>query len=560
MTNKKLKIGLLVEDESLPAWAYEMVRQISESDYAEISLIIENTVEKTRPNSSVWEKIYNNKNRLGFLAIRKALEMTYHKLVDRVRSLPDAMHAKSCQTIYQDVPRIKVTPIQKLHSDYFIDEDIQKIKESQLDVIIRLGFRILRGDILMVSRYGVWSFHHGDNNLNRGGPAGYWESMQSWPETGMILQILSEDLDNGQVLSRSYSSTKPFSYIENMNHYFWKSPLLMTRKLAQLHTLGAETFFDKVQSDNKGLSFYSERLYTAPTNSELFKLTLTKVKEKIKHIIESEIYFDQWILMFDFKSKFSSSLWRYKKIIPPKDRFWADPHVMYRDNKYYIFLEEYLYSTDKGHISLLVMDEKGNYEQPEVILDTPYHLSYPFIFEHNNELFMIPESMENGTVELYKCTGFPNQWEFQMNLLENVKLLDVTLKYLDNKWWMFANCVEIDGVSSWDELYLFSSEELYSTNWQPHPQNPIVSDCKRSRPAGKIFENNGVLYRPSQNSSHKYGYGFNLNSINVLNEHEYSETLVSKVEPNWDKSINATHTFNHVNNLYVIDAQYRRRK
>jgi hypothetical protein len=560
MPKKKLKIGLLVEDGSLPAWAFEMVCQIKASNYAEISLIIENDVKKVMPNNSVWEKVKNNKSRLGYLFIRKILEVTYNKLIDRVQTLPNATETHSCENLYEDIPLIKVKPIQKKHSDYFVDSDIQKIKACQLDVIIRLGFRILRGDILSVSNYGVWSFHHGDNNLNRGGPAGYWESMESWPETGAILQILNEDLDNGKVLYRSYSSTNAFSFNENINNYFWKSLYFMTRTLKSLYVEGEKDFFEKIAKQNQDPTIYSEKLYKSPTNKELAKLTFNKLIQKASHIVQNRTYFEQWILLFDIKKEFSSSLWRYKRMVPPKDKFWADPHVIYKNNTYFIFLEEYLYKTGKGHISLIEMDEKGNYSDPKIVLDKDYHLSYPFIFDHNEEHFMIPESVENKTVELYRCTQFPDKWEFVMNLMENISLLDATLLFHNNKWWMFANGAEHKGVSSWDELFLFSSDNLLSQNWVSHPMNPIISDCKLARPAGKIFERNGNLYRPSQNSSNKYGYGFNFNRIIQLDEHNYREELVSKVEPNWAEDVTATHTFSNAHNLYVIDAQIKTKK
>jgi hypothetical protein len=560
MSKNKLKIGLLVENGNLPAWAFEMVQQIKESEYAEISLIIENDVKKITPNLSLNEKIKNNKHRLGYLLVRKILEVVYDKLIDRVKTLPNATKSISCDELYMGIPSIKARPIQKKHSDYFVENDIEKIKECQLDVIIRLGFRILRGDILSASKYGVWSFHHGDNHLNRGGPAGYWESLESWPETGAILQILNEDLDNGQVLYRSYSCTNEFSFNENVNNYFWKSLYFMTRTLESLFLEGEKDFFEKIAKQNQDPTIYSEKLYKSPTNKELTKLTLNKLIQKLTHIVQNKFYFQQWILLFDIKKEFSSSLWRYKRLVPPKDKFWADPHVIYKNKTYYIFLEEYLYKTGKGHISLIEMDEKGNHTEPKIVLDKDYHLSYPFIFDHDDELYMIPESVENNTVELYRCTDFPNKWEFVMNLMENVSLLDATLLFHNNKWWMFANGAEHKGVSTWDELFLFSSDDLLSKVWVSHPMNPIISDCKRARPAGKIFEKNGNLYRPSQNSSHKYGYGFNFNRIIQLDEHNYREELVSKVEPNWADDVTATHTFSNAHNLYVIDAQIKTKK
>jgi len=332
----------------------------------------------------------------------------------------------------------------------------------------------------------------------------------------------------------------------------------MTRRIEDLHRMGEKEFFKEIDTLNQHPQFYSNRLYRAPTNSELASLIFKKSLIKIKNVANNKLFFDQWILMYDLKDTFSSSLWRYKKIIPPKDRFWADPHVVYRDNKYYIYIEEFLHKTMKGHISLIVMDENGEYAAPQKILDKPYHLSYPFIFEHEGKLYMIPETSSNNTIELFECSHFPDRWEFKMNLMEDVIAFDATLYYYNSKWWMFVNIVENVGACSDDELFLFYSDELQNKNWIPHPRNPIISDCKSARPAGKIFEKNGRMYRPSQNCSVQYGYGFNISHIELLNENEYEEIIVSKVYPNWDKDIIATHSYNRTNSLHIIDAKMKR--
>ncbi len=563
MKKSKLKIGLLIEGYHLSAWTHKMIEDIMASDYASIDLVVagEDPNDEEEPQQkSVAEKIKDNSGQITHLLIKKLLLTSYEKLIDRQTFLPDAFESINCEEKFSNIPTINVKTRKTKWSDYFHENDVKEIKDHDIDIFIRCGFGILRGGILSSAKYGIWSYHHGDNNVNRGGPAGYWESMQSWPETGSVLQILSEDLDNGQVLYRSFSNTDTMSLRDNRSNFFWKTLSFMPRKMAELHRLGEENFFAKVEHENRHPIFYSDRLYTEPSNAELAKLTFNKLKEKVKLVFDNKFRLEQWILMFHLKDEFSSSLWRYKKIIPPKDRFWADPHIIYRDNTYYIFLEELPYSTGKGHISLITMDEKGNYSEPELILDKPYHLSYPFIFEHENELYMIPESVANRTVELYKCVDFPLKWEFQMNLMEDVRAVDATLLFHNNKWWMFTNMVENDGASSWDELFLFSSENLLSQDWQPHPMNPVISDVKSSRPAGKIFIEDGRIYRPSQNCSVRYGYGFNINEITVLDDENYSETIVSKVEPNWDKNIIGTHTFNRVNALHIIDAIYKRKK
>lgn len=561
MSQTKLRVGLLLDDTTVPAWAFEMVNLIQQSDYAEVSLLVVNQQQPSKINKTLVEKIRNNKSRIGYLAVRKTLELMYDKLVDRAASLPDANASRNLfECVPVDTVRVDVQPIMKQHSDYFHEGSLNEIKKQQIDVFIRLGFRILRGGILSAAKYGVWSFHHGDNTYNRGGPAGYWESMQNWPETGSILQILSEDLDNGQVLYRSFSCTNKFSVKDNVNNYFWKSLYFVPRKLKELHQLGEQAFFAEVGQQNQYPQFYSNRLFLSPTNKELFKLVTNKLKDKFQHINYNRKYFDQWLLKFDFRDGISSSFWRYKTIQPPTDRFWADPHIICRDGRYFVFIEEYLYQTHKGHISVMEIKEDGTYSTPETVLETDYHLSYPFVFEHQGETYMIPESIENRTVELYKCVEFPNKWQFVKNLMSDVALLDVTLHHQDGKWWMFANGVENSGMSTWDELYLFFTDDFISGEWQAHSKNPIVSDCKRARPAGPLFMQNGQLIRPSQNCSHRYGYGFNLNVVEKLTETEYVESTVTEVTPDWSPELLATHTFCSAGRLSVIDAQITRKK
>ncbi len=558
---KKLRVGLLLDNYNVSAWTMKMLQNIINSDFAEICLVVINANEnKKKTKNKLYLKLIKKRGQIFHLLIRSILEFMYRFFIERNTYLPDATKQINCESLLELFPLIKARTIRKKWVDYFCENDIEKIHEHNIDILVRCGFGILRGEILKVAKYGVWSFHHGDNFCNRGGPAGFWESMESWPETGSMLQILTEDLDNGAVIYRSYSCTNNMSVSDNKNNYFWKSLSFMTRKMEELYRDGEEKFFKKVEYENRHPIFYSKRLYTKPTNFEYAKLILNKIKEKAILLCKRKIFMEQWVLMFDIKSDFSLSLYRYKKLLPPKDRFWADPHVFYKNNKYFVFIEEYIYDLKKGHISLITIDENGCCSKPEIILDKPYHLSYPFIFEYNNCAYMIPESIGNQSIDLYKCVEFPNRWEFQMNLMDNIKAVDSTVFYYNDKWWLFTNIIENEGASSWDELFLFYSSDLFTNNWIPHPQNPIVSDCKSARPAGKLFFENGKLYRPSQNCSNRYGYGFNISEVKVINENIYSETLVSSVLPDWDKSVLGTHTFNRVNSLHIIDAQYRRQK
>ncbi len=562
MQKNKLKIGLLVDEMALSAWKYRMLEIIQQSDYAEITLIVQNSPPAEQRQQSVAGKVASKfaSGQLWNAIVRKVLTIGEQLLVDKPGQLPDASREIDSRQLLAGIEIIKVHPRRQHFSDYIEGDELAAILARDIDVFVRLGFRILRGGILRSARYGVWSYHHGDNRVNRGGPPGYWEVMESTPETGSILQIISEDIDNGNVIYRSFSSTNDRSLTDNTSNFYWKTLHFIPRKLKDLHQNGDNQFFAKLKEDNVHPQFYDRRLYKLPTNSELSILLWKKLLQKLSRKWHDLFYFNQWMLLYDFRENMSTSLWRFKHLTPPKDRFWADPFIVARDGRYYIFIEEFLYATQKGHISLIVMNKNGVLEPSVRILETPYHLSYPFIFEFENDTYMIPESRANRTVELYKCTAFPRKWEFQKNLMTNCDVADCTLLQWQGKWWLFANRVETKGASLWDELFLYHSDSPLSDKWIPHPSNPIVSDVKSARPAGQLFVRDERLYRPSQNCSGHYGYGFNICEITKLTDTEYEEQIVSKVEPKWDARIVSTHTINYADGLTVIDGQLRRRR
>ena len=156
--------------------------------------------------------------------------------------------------------------------------DKKKIEEYNLDVLIRLGFRILRGKILNAAKFGVWSYHNGDNQINRGGPAGFWEVVENIPHTGIILQILNEDLDNGKIIYKSFTSTDILYVNRNQNNLYWKNVIIIPRKLKELQRLGEEEFFINGEKYNSSLNFYYQKLYKTPANRKTSKIRLKKIK------------------------------------------------------------------------------------------------------------------------------------------------------------------------------------------------------------------------------------------------------------------------------------------
>jgi hypothetical protein len=130
------------------------------------------------------------------------------------------------------------------------------------------------------------------------------------------------------------------------------------------------------------------------------------------------------------------------------------------------------------------------------------------------------------------------------------------LAEIDGTWWMFVSIAEH---SIPDELYLFSAPSPLGP-WTPHRRNPVKSDVRSSRPAGALFEWNGEVYRPAQDSSGRYGYAITINRIVQLDEDGFREEEVSKVLPNWRNDLIGTHTLSTSDDLTVIDCLVRRRR
>lgn len=284
----------------------------------------------------------------------------------------------------------------------------------------------------------------------------------------------------------------------------------------------------------------------------------------VKRIIYELLFIEQWQLRYKFNKDtdklFDDQFDSYQKIVPPKDRFWADPFIVEENDKYYLFVEELKYKEAKGYISVIELNENGSNKpfKSQKILEKPYHLSYPFIFKLKDTYYMIPESTENKKIELYQCEDFPLKWNYWGTLMENVIAADTTIKFYNDKYWLFTLIEPEQGVKTHKDLHIFYSEDLLSSNWKAHSANPMVRNVSSARPAGNIFEDNGVLYRPSQDCSKRYGWAMSINKIITLNEDEYLEEQVKYITPNWERKLLATHTFNKIGRLSVIDVLVKR--
>ncbi|MHC1761384.1 MAG: hypothetical protein AB9917_18090 [Negativicutes bacterium] len=548
----KLRVGLLIDSYQMPSWAFLMIDTIAGGDYATIALI----VKKSEPviGKSTHYLRLSEKMIVFLLSSYCKWDRFFNNLE------PNAFELKDGHALMKDCPCITITLVStESGAKKICGEDCEKVGAYNLDVLISLSCESLEGSFLPCAQYGIWSYQPG-SDVNCGEAGGILEVFEARRETENILKILNREDGRDTVLCRSYAQTNKMSVCVHNNISYWKTTTFILRKLQALYVLGEQEFFAGLMRESQHPAFWSKKKFVDFKITEWIGLMLRHLLKISITLLRKIFYFNQYILLFDFNpcGEISSTLSTYKKIIPPYDRFWADPFVVYENSKYYIFIEEVIAPSNRGHISCFTIDAKGTISLPKTVIEKPYHMSYPFIFSHNNEYYMIPETSENRTIDLYKCVDFPDKWEFVTTLAENINAADATLFHKDGKWWLFACVCENPGTPSNDELFLFYSTDLFSQKWTPHVKNPIVSDVGSARPAGKIFVYNGNIYRPSQNSSKRYGYGVKMNQIVALSETEYKEECVCSIEPHWDKKIIAVHTLNGANELTIIDGLMER--
>lgn len=530
----KLKVGLLLDGASVPYWASRTIERIIGSDYAEISLLVidgglERDSHPVLPRESFLYDVYawfDHRNNQGGVDPLAPLDLpTSLEKVGRV-------YIKRTRGAARAVP----------------EEVLKRIGERELDVIFDIGNVTPLGQISKCAKYGAWAFSPGDGAEYDGRPPGFWEIYDGVAVTGSQVRRIS----NGSVttLYRSYSHTVSHSEKRNREQIYLKGISFVPRLLKQLYEEGEDSI-----KGEEGMSIWGPHPRPGPGNIEMVAYFLRRLPHNVSFMTKRALMEERWAVRYKLGRGIPASLDGFTTLAPPPGTWWADPHADVEDNDFYIFVEELELPRSKnhGHISVIKIDAEGKAEEPVTVLEQPYHLSYPFVFQWKGKHYMVPESAANRTIELYEATEFPYKWDHVMDLMTGVNAVDTTIVRRNGLWWMFTNMSENEGGPINDELFLFRSDDLLSPNWEPHPLNPIVSDARLARPAGRIFESNGALYRPSQDCSRCYGYAVNISKIAELDEKRYKEVRTVYLEPKSFPGASRMHTFTHIHGLTVLD-------
>jgi hypothetical protein len=225
----------------------------------------------------------------------------------------------------------------------------------------------------------------------------------------------------------------------------------------------------------------------------------------------------------------------------------ADPFLLDYEGMTFLYFEEVPQGRSLGRIKCAEVHDDGGISNPTLVLEDERNLSYPCVFLHEGECFMIPESGERRTVNLYRSTRMPHEFTLETTYLDDTALSDTTPVLIDGTWYFFTTTYE-----PFMQSLLFWSDRL-DGRWHLHPKSPVSSSAQNSRGAGAIKLARGRMLRPTQDCSVRYGYAILINEIVRLTRTEFEERPVDRLLPTWQGGLLGTHTWNTSSKFEVFD-------
>ena len=536
--NRTIRFGVMLDGDTVEQWQFDAIKLLIDNGI-ELSLIIKNG-NQLKPYKSFGDKICH-------YPYRQILFRIWHrywfkpdaKRLTSFRPERNGVETRAQRELSPQVKKspatMKVMPIIKGISTYFSPNDIEKIRSYNLDFILRFGFDIIRGDVLKAAKYGVWSYHHDDERVVRGGPPGFWEFMHKTPANGVILQQLTDDLDKGLIIKRLQFDTILHSYKAHLNRLLLESEFLPLQACKDLIINGK---LEPVLSQSKAPIMHP------PKNFQMMKYFWLCLWRKVAF---------HWNYLFrqeDWNVGYYTDPSDIHWLKPPKSDYFADPFIISNNDDTYLFFE--WFSNKNGKADLAVAKKSENFEVYHKITDFPEHRSYPFVFEYQGVIYCIPEANQTNKVSLYRFSATHGhaflQWD--CDLLQG-RFVDTTLFIHDGKFYLFTTPQS----QPHTHLSVFLADDLRGP-YHPHFNNPVKVDCSNSRMAGKIQNIDGELVRPAQNSTRHYGSSITLNKIIQLNEYQYIEETIKEINPFENTPYNkGIHTINSNGEITVFDAK-----
>ncbi|MBX9466825.1 MAG: hypothetical protein KL839_02705 [Rhizobium sp.] len=433
-----------------------------------------------------------------------------------------------------------------------LDELVARGEGKELDLVLAISPLSLPQDAFSTLPFGYWQFSFLQEANADADWYGYREVMAGKPATEMRITVRRAGGREDETLAMAEFNTK-FSAVRNGDFIKERAVTLAMRelrKLSEARVLTAQPPPATIPA-TRPPSLGKLLPYAARVGRNLLARGRQAVEEKLG------IGAPPWVLFVGDGHPEDFDPRKAVLLKPDDDELRADPFLFPHDGETYVFYEAYTPRNTKAHIAVgkLVGDRL---ERLGIALKAEHHLSYPFIFRHDDAIFMIPETNKARRLEVWRCVEFPLRWELHATALEGQSSADSALFPFRGKWWLFTNLSEFHAYEDHcSELHIFEVDGPDLKWMKPHRNNPVVMGSTEARNAGRPFEHAGRLYRPSQRNEHGiYGYGLNIMEVEELDLQAYRERCVRTIEPDFYPGIVACHHMDALGGRYIIDAMF----
>jgi asparagine synthase (glutamine-hydrolysing) len=531
-----LRVGLLVDEGGIPAYARGIIEDLSRADYVDLAFV------GVRP--SLAGKAASADQGIALRAYAALVESRYHMY-------PDPLERASGDHLLTGVPQL-TWPAPG--SSEPASAASASVITSPVDVIIDFCVQPAREPAWPAAHHGVWRYHFGDRRRYPLGSGFLREIIDGTALSGIELVRLGSTAPEDVTLQRALFRTVPFPS-RQANRYgpLWGARHFVIQSLWDLRhgRLGA-------LAGPEQREFSAAAVERVPTTTQFVRWILSEASTRAVPVLRRADRPLRWRIAIRrtaaplYQDASRSALQSFRWIDSPDGCQWADPVIWERDGHTWLFFEELVDPSRVGHICCGRLTPDGALIEVRSVLQQPHHLSFPQIIAAGGEIFMLPESAQGGGVDLYRATSFPDTWVLEKRLLD-FRCVDSSVFHAAGSWWMTTSPQVVPGHTP--ITWLLRAERITGP-WQFQPGGVVASDVRVARGAGSVFTAGERLIRPSQDGSVSYGYALILNEIVALSEAPYQERVVCRVDPGWVPRLEGVHSYSRVGEWEAIDGGF----
>jgi hypothetical protein len=361
----------------------------------------------------------------------------------------------------------------------------------------------------------ILSWHHGDPDVYRGRPAGYWEMVHGHPVMGQIIQVLGNRLDAGKVVAFAETRVLPYSYRRTLVESFRHSSLLINEAVRNAL---AGTYLAKPCTG---------RNYRLPSNLSVAGFVLRMIWAGVKRAAYGATQEKKWKVSLAACSPEELAMLVEGGAFPAPERWRTIP-----TGKRYAYYADPFFSDDPPGILVEALDRRTGIgelvlvegeSQRRVSLERN-HYSYPSTIKVGGRQLILPEIALWSSTRLYEMAGESLAEVGPLRVAGDMRIADPTLIEHEGRFYLFGSAV----AQGTNVLSLWTARSVDDV-FQLHPQSPVKISPQGGRMAGGLVRVDGRLIRFGQSFERFYGDGIVAFEVEAITPEIYRERRIGAI-------------------------------